>query len=137
MAIAGRVALVPQGEFINGTHYKRLDYVLYEKNTYVCRKDCVDILPTDTEYWMLSGSGADLTGDTKNNTVTFTMADKRRNIESGETHSTIFGKIAKFLNDLALVAFTGSYNNLTDTPDLSDTAIEEAFNEVYGGDDNE
>ena len=35
---------------------------------------------------------------------------------SGETHKVIFGKIKKFFTDLKTVAFTGSYNDLTDLP---------------------
>lgn len=48
----------------------------------------------------------------------FSEAAERNNIESGETISTIFGKIKKWFTDLKAVAFSGSYNDLTDTPDL-------------------
>ncbi len=47
---------------------------------------------------------------------TFTQAASRENIASGEKLSTIFGKIKKWLADLKAVAFTGSYNDLADTP---------------------
>lgn len=40
---------------------------------------------------------------------TFTEASTRVNITSGETLSTLFGKIKKFFTDLKTVAFTGSY----------------------------
>lgn len=49
---------------------------------------------------------------------TFTTASTRANIESGETISTIFGKIRKWLADLKAVAFSGSYNDLSNTPEL-------------------
>lgn len=48
----------------------------------------------------------------------FTQAAKRENIASGETHKTIFGKIAKNLADLKGVAFTGSYADLADKPTI-------------------
>jgi phage minor structural protein len=54
--------------------------------------------------------------DTNNLTPTFTEASTRTNIASGETLSGIFGKIKKFFTDLKTVAFSGSYNDLTDTP---------------------
>ena len=56
-------------------------------------------------------------GGTENKTVTFNQAGTRENIKSGETHSTIFGKVARYFADLKTVAFTGSYNDLTGKPD--------------------
>ena len=54
--------------------------------------------------------------DTKNNTASFVHNRNRENIKSGEKHSTIFGKIARYFEDLKLVAFTGSYNDLNGKP---------------------
>ena len=54
--------------------------------------------------------------DTKDRTTSFTQAGTRENIRSGEKHKTIFGKIAKYFSDLKPVAFTGSYNDLSDKP---------------------
>lgn len=53
---------------------------------------------------------------TNNQTPTFTEATTRSNINSGETMSTILGKIKKFFTDLKTVAFTGSYNDLSNKP---------------------
>ncbi len=55
-------------------------------------------------------------GNSKDSIVTFNPAEKRENINSGEKHKTIFGKIAKYFSDLKPVAFTGSYNDLRDKP---------------------
>lgn len=55
-------------------------------------------------------------GNSDSNIVAFQPASKRENILSGETHKVIFGKIKKFFTDLKTVAFTGSYNDLTDLP---------------------
>lgn len=52
---------------------------------------------------------------------TFSQASTRANIESGETISTIFGKIRKWFADLKAVAFSGSYNDLIDKPTLDIT----------------
>lgn len=49
---------------------------------------------------------------------TFTEASSRANIASGESHKTIFGKIKKFFSDLKAVAFSGSYNDLSDKPTI-------------------
>ena len=48
----------------------------------------------------------------------FTEASTRANIASGDTLATIWGKIKKFFTDLKTVAFTGSYNDLTDKPSV-------------------
>lgn len=53
---------------------------------------------------------------TNDQTPTFTEASTRVNIASGETLSTLFGKIKKFFTDLKTVAFTGSYSDLSNKP---------------------
>lgn len=58
---------------------------------------------------------------TNNQTPTFTEASTRNNIASGEKLSVIFGKIQKFFNDLKTVAFSGSFTDLTDKPNNSNT----------------
>lgn len=61
-----------------------------------------------------------------NETPTFTQASTRANINSGETISTIMGKIKKFFADLKTVAFTGSYNDLTNKPEHLGHSIKDA-----------
>lgn len=60
--------------------------------------------------------------DFATNVQTFTQATTRANIESGETISTIFGKIKKWFADLKTVAFSGSYNDLGDKPTIGSLA---------------
>lgn len=62
------------------------------------------------------GNKQDKTGDSLNNTVTFTQATTRANIVSGEKHSVLFGKIAKWFADLKTVAFSGKYSDLSGVP---------------------
>ena len=47
---------------------------------------------------------------------TFAESGTRSNIVSGETLSTLFGKIKKFFTDLKTVAFTGRYTDLSNKP---------------------
>ena len=58
----------------------------------------------------------DVDGDATNTTVGFTIASTRTNIATGETQSTLFGKIKKWFSDLKTVAFTANYSDLTGTP---------------------
>lgn len=55
---------------------------------------------------------------TNNQTPTFTQATTRGNISSGDKLSVIFGKIMKWFSDLKNVAFTGSYNDLSNKPSI-------------------
>ena len=56
---------------------------------------------------------------------TFTEAQTRANIASGESLATLFGKIKKFFTDLKTVAFSGSYSDLSNKPDLPSFTIEQ------------
>ena len=56
MANAGRVAIVPKGDYSSSNSYKRLDLVRYDEKSYVAKKESSGIEPTNTEYWMLMTS---------------------------------------------------------------------------------
>lgn len=55
----GKVATTPKGEYSNETTYIRLDIVSYNGSSYVCLKESVGNLPTNTEYWQLIASKGD------------------------------------------------------------------------------
>lgn len=57
---------------------------------------------------------------------TFTEASARANIVSGESFSTILGKIKKFFSDLKTVAFSGSYNDLSNKPTIPTDFVSKA-----------
>ena len=69
-----------------------------------------------TQHQDISGK-LDKNGDASNTTATFTIANSRTNISSGEKLSTIFGKIAKWFSDLKALAFK---DNVSDS-DISGT----------------
>lgn len=71
-----------------------------------------------TEYDIKDATARSALENKANNTQTFTEASTRANIVSGETMSTLFGKIKKFFTDLKTVAFTGSYNDLSNKPTI-------------------
>ena len=55
---------------------------------------------------------------TNDQTPTFTQAATRENIASGNKMSVILGKIMKWYSDLKAVAFSGSYNDLSNKPTI-------------------
>lgn len=74
---------------------------------------------TTNEYkFGAEGSTPTPSGDISNEQVTFTEASTRANISTGETLAVICGKIKKFFTDLKTVAFTGSYDDLSNKPTI-------------------
>ena len=71
------------------------------------------------------------TGDAKSTTVTFTQATTRIALSTGDTLAVLIGKIKKWLTDLKDVAFTGSYNDLTDTPTIPTSTSQLTNNSGY------
>ncbi len=57
-------------------------------------------------------------GDASDTTVAFSAAAERANITTGEKLSALFSKIAKWLSDLKPVAFSGSYDDLSNKPTI-------------------
>ena len=57
-------------------------------------------------------------GDATNVTNTITTASTRANLQTGETLGVSLGKIRKWLSDLKAVAFSGSYNDLSNKPTI-------------------
>lgn len=57
--------------------------------------------------------------------VNFTEAQSRQSLESGESVKTLFGKLRKWLSDLKPVAFSGSYNDLSNKPTLGTAAAKD------------
>ena len=81
----------------------------------------------------LCTTGEKYTWNTKlSDNPTFTQASTRANIASGESLSTILGKIMKFFADLKTVAFTGSYNDLTDQPTIPAAQVQTDWNATSG-----
>ena len=94
-----------------------------EKYTWNAKQAAIGDLAT-----IRSGAAAGATalqpdGNGSNVTSTFTMASSRSNITTGEKLSIMFGKIAKFFNDLKTVAFTGAYSDLSGTPTIGSATL--------------
>lgn len=48
---AGRVLLIPRGNYNPNTEYHMLDFVKFQGNSYVAKGTTLGNLPTDTDYW--------------------------------------------------------------------------------------
>ena len=111
------------------------DYVIYNGLLYKCVTAVATAETFDPTKWthvvvtdeMGSGGGSSYTaGDgidiSPSNEIsvntTFSDASARTNIASGDSLSTIWGKIKKFFADLKAVAFSGDYSDLSGTPTI-------------------
>jgi len=66
-ASAGRVLLIPKGEYNSQTTYQPLDMIYYNGNSYVCKLTSTGNLPTNTTYFQKmteAPQAADMTGAT-------------------------------------------------------------------------
>ena len=64
------------------------------------------------------GKRLESTGNASDMTTAFTQASTRTNLKTGEKISASFGKIMKWFADLKAVAFSGSYNDLSNKPSI-------------------
>ena len=93
---------------------KNVDALLNEKSNSNHAHD--DRYYTKTEMNSKLNAKLDITGNASNVTNTFTQAATRANLTTGEKLSASLGKIMKWFSDLKTVAFSGSYNDLTNKP---------------------
>ena len=66
MISAGRVLLMPKGDYSPTEPYTLLDVVAYQGASYVAKGSTTGNLPTDTTYWQLLASGGDTANLAKN-----------------------------------------------------------------------
>lgn len=86
MAIAGKVAILPKGEWDSAVTYEKLDAVSYDNALYIAKKQSVGQVPTDGEYWMFCLQSIDYAEFEKiiNGTTTVGIADKAINDKNGD-----------------------------------------------------
>lgn len=120
MANAGRVAIVPKGDWNANVEYKRLDAVAYNNTLYIAKKAVpIGTMPTETEYYMkciVGGAGAIATtedagivkagediGVDENGEMSlktdFTEQTELSELTVDDNRKTLFGKVAKVITD--------------------------------------
>lgn len=130
MAIAGRVAIVPKGDWSADVTYKRLDAVTYNNTLYFAKKDVpAGTATSNTEYWSKSIVGGVGAIATKEDAGIVKPADGLTVAEDGTLKVSIDGttltmdqvnnviKLADTLKDKINGAFPAAnlINNLTTT----------------------
>ena len=67
----------------------------------------------NTAMWVYKGNIKGPKGDVEDGVINFSESDDRENIVSGDTVSTVFGKIKKWFSDLGDAAFMNVVNGVT------------------------
>lgn len=134
----GKIGISYKGEYASNTAYERLDAVAHNGSTYLAIKDAPDGAPRDDKVnWIYLAKG--FSGDIGDSEITFTEAENRKNINTGESVKTVFGKIKKFFADLTAPAFAQMITSKDDllatkatgyVPDAK--AVADAVSEVNG-----
>lgn len=59
---AGRILIIPKGNYNSSSSYDNLDLVNYDGNSWLCKKTCTGITPSDTNstYWQRFGASLDV-----------------------------------------------------------------------------
>ena len=104
------------------------DYCIHDNIFYKCNANTTGTW--DSTKWDIINVSDELSDLNK---PTFTEAASRTNIASGESMSTIFGKIKKYFTDLKTISFSGSaadvsYDNTTS--ELTATNAKDAIDEL-------
>ena len=134
----GKIGISYKGDYDSNTTYERLDAVEHNGSTYLAIKDAPDGAPRDDKVnWIYLAKG--FSGDIGDSEITFTEAENRENINTGESVKTVFGKIKKFFTDLTAPAFAQMITSKDDllatkaagyVPDAK--AVADAYTELNG-----
>lgn len=148
MRDAGKVAMTPRGVYNEETTYEYLDIVLYGMSSWVAKKVTTGNPPEEGEYWQKIAAGTEeIINDSivsggnawsslktnnlyKEQGLDFIESSTRENIQTGETHQSILGKVKRWFSDLKTVAFSGNYNDLSNKPTLGNSASKAVANNV-------
>ena len=115
----GKIGISYKGEYASNTAYERLDAVAHNGSTYLAIKDAPDGAPRDDKVnWIYLAKG--FSGDIGDSEITFTEAETRENIDTGESVKTVFGKIKKWFSDMTAPAFA---QMITSKDDLLATKV--------------
>ena len=119
MAIAGRVAIVPKGDWSADATYKRLDAVTHNNTLYFAKKDVPAGTETsNTEYWSKSVVGGAVTVD---DALSSTSANPVQNkVVTSNLTNLKYGEVAGGKNLLQSTLQTTTLNGLTCTKNLGE-----------------
>lgn len=129
MAIAGKVAITPKGEWNSAVTYEKLDAVSYDNALYIAKKPSVGQVPIDGEYWMFCLQSIDYAEFEKiiNGTTHVGIADKAIKDKNGDDIVDTYAKKDDLTN---FQDKDGDSKDNTVTFESSDASIADAWTDV-------
>lgn len=125
MISAGRVLLMPKGEYNASATYTLLDIVSYQGSSYVAKGTTTGNLPTDTTYWQLSaygGAGASMAGN-------FATLETTEYASQGYSIGALLvdkdGKLCKVTDTIL------QNDEIIIDTNVEETTVEELLSEIY------
>ena len=109
---------------VNGTDVASTDARYHNNSKYYAQQASASATTASTAASSASADAAEVRQITANS-LAFTEADTRENIDTGESLSTMLGKIKKWFTDLGAAAFKAVANNLTTAS--AGTAVLDAY----------
>ena len=124
MISAGRVLLIPKGEYNASTTYTMLDIVSYQGSSYIAKGTTTGNLPTNTTYWQLSayGGAANIAG---NFATLETTAYASQGYSEGALLVDKDGKLCKVTDTIL------QNDEIVIGTNVEETTVEELINAVY------
>lgn len=95
---AGRVLMIPKGEYNSSTQYYQLDVVLYNGDSYVAKQNTIGNAPTNTTYWQPMTTAAEdvnslketFTKNGAHNLLPLTLANLKANNTGGTWDGNVY-----------------------------------------------
>ena len=133
MISAGRVLIMPKGEYDASTTYSMLDLVSYNGSSYVAKQSTTGNLPTNTTYWQLSAYGGSAANMAANFAPIETTDYASRAYSQGDYLVNKDGQFCKVIIAIAI----GDEINSTNTETTSVEEVIEDFTTYVDGLDAE
>lgn len=102
MISAGRVLIMPKGEYDATATYGMLDLVSYNGSSYVAKKSTTGNLPTNTTYWQLSAYGGNASNMAANFAPIETTDYATRAYSAGDYLVNKSGQFCKVTDSIAI-----------------------------------
>lgn len=109
MAVAGRVLMIPAGEWASGNDYKFLDVTVHAGSSYVAKKNINNSTvapPNDKEGWQIIAQGYDVSQLVTKNMIVDQIVNDSTKISSAASLYGVNQKVDKVNSDFASIETT-------------------------------
>ena len=124
MAQAGRVLMIPAGDWTSGSNYGMLDVVVHNGSSYVAKKNMnnsTQVPPEDTENWQLIAQGVDVSNIVTKSMMSGIDANDANKVPNSAFIHTLFERIGMGTALSTGANLTDAFNQLNSDVDVLNT----------------